>query len=154
MKVEITILSAPISVFPVSQVSPLSVELSGIGTLTVNNYYSEGGEGGYILTEADKAEIAALAAYDDTEIRALIDQRAQDLGNYIGQQLSTFAQALSETDQRSLQNASAIQSINTALPRISEVEQIAYQNSQSISNINATLGDIATIIDTINGEEI
>ena len=185
MRIDITILSAPISVLFLSQVSPVSVELAGIGTLTVNNYYSEGGAGGYDDTEIraliaalppayDDAEIraliaalpeayddteiraliAALAAYDDTEIRALIDQRAQELGDYIGQNLSAFAQQISETDQRSRQNASAIQSINTAMLQIPTIQEAASQNSRSISTINATIGDIATILDAINGEEI
>ena len=169
MRIDITILSAPISVLFLSQVSPVSVELAGIGTLTVNNYYSEGGAGGYILTEADKAEIAALARYDDTEIRALIAALAayddteirqliaqgdNALAEYLGQQLSTFAQEISETDQRSRQNASAIQSINTAMLQIPEIEETAAQNSQSISTINGTIGDIATILDALNGEVI
>ena len=213
MIIEITILTAPIAV-SVEQTTPIMAEIGGIGTLIVNNYYSEGGAGGYTLTEADKEAIATLAryddteirnliaqiqgyddteirqliaqiqtyddteirnliaqiqgyddteirnliaqiqGYDDTEIRALIDQRAQELGDYIGQNLSAFAQQISETDQRSRQNASAIQSINTAMLQIPEIEETAAQNSQSISTINGTIGDIATILDALNGEVI
>ena len=153
MKVEITILSAPIGVVVANTSQMVVCQLGGVGTLVVHNYYGEG-TGGYVLTEADKAEIAALAAYDDTEIRALIDQRAQELGDYIGQNLSAFAQQISETDQRSRQNASAIQSINTAMLQIPEIEETAAQNSQSISTINGTIGDIATILDALNGEVI
>ena len=168
MIIEITILTAPIDV-SVAQAAPMVAEIGGIGTLIVNNYYSEGGAGGYILTDADKEAIAALAAYDDTEIRnliaqiqgyddteirALIDQRAQELGDYIGQSLSSFAQQISETDQRSRQNASAIQSINTTMLQIPTIQEAAAQNSQAISTINATIGDIATVLDAINGEAI
>ena len=198
MIIEITILTAPIDV-SVAQAAPIMAEIGGIGTLIVNNYYSEGGAGGYTLTEADKEAIATLAryddteirnliaqiqgyddteirqliaqiqtyddteirnliaqiqGYDDTEIRALIDQRAQELGDYIGQSLSAFAQDMSQIDQRSRQNASAIQSINTAMLQIPEIEETAAQNSQSISTINGTIGDIATILDALNGEVI
>ena len=168
MKIEITILTAPIAV-SVAQAAPMVAEIGGIGTLIVNNYYSEGGAGGYILTDADKEAIAALAAYDDTEIRNLIAQiQGYDdteirnliaqgdnaIGEYLGQSLSAFAQQISETDQRSRQNASAIQSINTAMLQIPTIQEAASQNSRSISTINATIGDIATILDAINGEEI
>jgi len=150
MKIEITILSAPIrgSVIPSS---PMVAEIGGIGTLIVNNHYSEGGACGYILTDADKAEIAALAAYDDTEVRALIDQRAQELGDYIGQNLSNFSQEMGQIDQRARQNSTEIESIGSATTQLS---QAATQNEQAITMINATLGDIATIIDTINGEVV
>ena len=168
MIIEITILTAPIDV-SVAQAAPIMAEIGGIGTLIVNNYYSEGGAGGYTLTEADKEAIATLARYDDTEIRQLIAQiQTYDdteirnliaqgdnaLAEYIGQQLSTFTQEISETDQRSRQNASAIQSINTAMLQIPEIEETAAQNSQSISTINGTIGDIATILDALNGEVI
>ena len=154
MRIDITILSAPISVSFLSQVSPVSVELAGIGTLTVNNYYSEGGAGGYDDTEI-RALIAALPeAYDDTEIRALIDQRAQELGDYIGQSLSAFAQDMSQIDQRSRQNKTAIEGINTSISQFAEVGQTVTQQGQAIGEINANLGDIATILDAINGEAI
>ena len=183
MIIEITILTAPIAV-SVEQAAPIMAEIGGIGTLTVNNYYSEGGAGGYILTDADKeaiatlaryddteirnliaqiqgyddtairALIAALAAYDDTEIRALIDQRAQELGDYIGQSLSAFAQDMSQIDQRSRQNKTAIEGINTSISQFAEVGQTVTQQGQAIGEINANLGDIATILDAINGEAI
>ena len=138
MRIEITILSAPISVSSLSQVSPVSVELAGIGTLTVNNYYSEGGARGY----------------DDTEIRNLIAQGDNALAEYLGQQLSAISQDIGTVAQQSQQNTSAIQSINTAMLQIPIIQEAAAQNSQAISTINGTLGDIATVLDAINGEAI
>ena len=151
MKIEITILTAPIAV-SVAQAAPMVAEIGGIGTLIVNNYYSEGGAGGYTLTEADKAEIAALARYDDTQLRQEIDQALQQFGNNVGQQLSEISQDIGTVAQQSQQNASAIQSINTAMLQIPEIAEAASQNSQSISTINGTIGDISTILDALNGE--
>lgn len=168
MKIEITILTAPISV-SVAPASPMVAELGGIGTLIVNNYYSEGGAGGYILTEADKAEIAALARYDDTEIRELIaqiqgyddtalrqeiDQAFQQFGASVGQQLSAISQDVGTIGQQAQQNASAIESINTSILQISEIAEAAAQNSQDIGTINGTIGDIATVLDALNGEVV
>ena len=168
MIIEITILTAPIDV-SVAQAAPIVAEIGGIGTLIVNNYYSEGGAGGYTLTEADKEAIATLARYDDTEIRNLIAQiQAYDdteirnliaqgdnaLAEYLGQQLSAISQDIGTVAQQSQQNTSAIQSINTALLQIPTIQEATAQNSQSISTINGMIGDIAAILDAINGEVI
>lgn len=153
MIIEITILTAPIAV-SVEQAAPMVAEIGGIGTLIVNNYYSEGGAGGYVLTDADKAAIAALAAYDDTEIRALIEAGDINVATYFGQEFGKLAGDVGTIYQRSLQNEAAIESINTAILQIPEIEETTAQNSQAISTINGTLGDIATILDAINGEVI
>ena len=153
MKIEITILTAPIAV-SVEQAAPVVAEIEGIGTLTVNNYYSEGGAGGYVLTDADKAEIAALARYDDTEIRAFIEAGDINVATYFGQEFGKLAGDVGTISQRSLRNESAIEGINTSISQFAEVGQAVTQHGRTIGEINATLGDIATILDAINGEEV
>ena len=129
MKIEITILSAPIrgSVIPTS---PMVAEIGGIGTLVVNNYYNEGEAGGYTLTDADKAAIAALAAYDDTELRSLIEQGDIDVAEYFDSSIDQVYIDMDVINQRSLQNFTAI------------------------GTLSDSLGSISTVLDAINGEVV
>lgn len=129
MKIEITILSAPIKGFVIPP-SPMQAEIGGIGTLIVNNYYTDGGAGGYILTEADKEAIAALARYDDTSVRNLIGEGDAFLGDYIDAEIQEVYDAMSLVDQRSLLNFYAI------------------------ATLQENFGTVASVLDALNGEVI
>lgn len=129
MKIEITILTAPIGV-SVAPASPIVAELGGIGTLVVNNNYGEGTPQGYTLTEADKAAIADLARYDDAEIRGLIEQGDAFVGEYYGSVINQVYVDMGVINQRSIQNFLAIGALSDSL------------------------GSVSTVLDAINGEVV